>query len=75
MNVHTSPALLKQRVGTARTYIRPLQADLDVTPQEEAQIDAVRKPKYQCVANGYNYLLQFMEKCLSCGAEYPPDEL
>ena len=33
MNVHTYPALLKQRVGKSRTYIRPLQADLDVTPQ------------------------------------------
>ena len=34
INVHTSPTLLKQRVGTSRTYIRPLQADLDVTPVE-----------------------------------------
>ena len=30
--VMTSPAMLKQRVGTARTYIRPLQRDLDTTP-------------------------------------------
>ena len=30
-NVHASPALLKQRVGTSRTYIRPLQKDLDLT--------------------------------------------
>lgn len=30
-NVHSSPALLKQRVGAARTYIRPLQKDLDLT--------------------------------------------
>ena len=34
INVHTSPTLLKQHVGTSRTYIRPLQADLDVTPVE-----------------------------------------
>ena len=34
INVHTSPTLLKQRVGTSRTYIRPLQADVDVTPVE-----------------------------------------
>ena len=34
VNVHASPSLLKQRVGTSRTYIRPLQADLDLTPLE-----------------------------------------
>lgn len=33
-NVHASASLLKQRVGTSRTYIRPLQADLDLTPLE-----------------------------------------
>ena len=30
--VMSSPSVLKQRVGTARTYIRPLQRDLDTTP-------------------------------------------
>ena len=29
--VLTSPLLLKQRVGEARTYIRPIQRDLDLT--------------------------------------------
>ena len=38
--VHTSPGLLKQRVGNSRTYIRPIQKDLDLTPIEES-IDAV----------------------------------
>ena len=28
--VHSSPSLLKERVGNARTYIRPLQRDLDM---------------------------------------------
>ena len=28
---HTSPECLKQRVGSARTYIRPLQKDLDIS--------------------------------------------
>ena len=28
----SSPAMLKNRVGNARTYIRPLQRDLDLTP-------------------------------------------
>ena len=30
--VMSSPSVLKQRVGTARTYIRPLQRNLDTTP-------------------------------------------
>ena len=30
--VMQSPSLLKQRVGSARTYIRPLQRSLDTTP-------------------------------------------
>ncbi len=30
--VHRSPAILKQRVGTSKTYIRPLQCHLDLTP-------------------------------------------
>ena len=30
--VMSSPILLKQRVGSARTYIRPLQQNLDTTP-------------------------------------------
>jgi len=30
--VMSSPSILKQRVGTSRTYIRPLQRDLDTTP-------------------------------------------
>ncbi len=34
MAVHTSPALLKQRVGASRTYIRPVQRDLDLTAVE-----------------------------------------
>ena len=35
--VHTSPAVLKQRVGSSRTYIRPVQRDLDITPLEDTQ--------------------------------------
>ena len=33
--VYTSPGALKQRVGTSRTYIRPIQRDLDLEPCEE----------------------------------------
>lgn len=35
MAVHVSPSLLKQRVGKSRTYIRPIQKDLDLTPLDE----------------------------------------
>lgn len=35
MAVHTSPSILKQRVGSARTYIRPVQRDLDLTPLDD----------------------------------------
>ena len=41
MAVHASPALLKDRVGTSRTYIRPLQKDLDVTAIKEEKHDEV----------------------------------
>lgn len=30
--VMSSPRMLKERVGTARTYIRPVQRDLDLSP-------------------------------------------
>ena len=33
--VYSSPGALKQRVGTSRTYIRPIQRDLDLEPCEE----------------------------------------
>ena len=36
MAVHNSLTLLKQRVANARTYIRPIQKDLDLTPIEES---------------------------------------
>ena len=35
MAVHTSPNLLKQRVGVSRTYVRPVQRDLDLTPIDD----------------------------------------
>ena len=41
-NVHASPALLKPRVGASRTYIRPLQKDLDITETVvESVVDTV----------------------------------
>ena len=38
MAVHASPSLLKQRVGKSRTYIRPIQQDLDLTLLDEPPI-------------------------------------
>ena len=32
--VYSSPAALKQGVGSSRTYIRPIQSDLDLEPKE-----------------------------------------
>lgn len=40
MAVHNSMIVLKQRVGNARTYIRPIQKDLDLDAIEEP-VDAV----------------------------------
>lgn len=37
--VMQSPMMLKQRVGSARTYIRPLQQNLDITPVK--QVDEI----------------------------------
>lgn len=41
MAVHKSPLILKQLVGNARTYVRPLQCELDVTPTDETTDDVV----------------------------------
>lgn len=41
--VYTSPGALKQRVGTSRTYIRPIQRDLDLEPCEEVVDSGVCK--------------------------------
>ena len=38
MAVHGSPRLLKQRVGKSRTYIRPIQQDLDLTPLDDPPV-------------------------------------
>ena len=36
--VHGSPRLLKERVGKCRTYIRPIQQDLDLTPFDDPPV-------------------------------------
>ena len=37
MSVHKSPLALKQRVGISRTYVRPMQRDLDLTPLSDEE--------------------------------------
>lgn len=49
MATHTSVAVLKQRVGTARTYIRPLQRDLDLQSIKEEKCDVVSVVLVSCV--------------------------
>ena len=41
MAAQGSPAMLKECVGSSRTYIRPVQKDLDVTPVFDEKIDVV----------------------------------
>ena len=48
---HSSPEMLKRRVGNARTYIRPLQMDLDLTLLHETT-----DPDQVIL---YSFLLQF----------------
>ena len=52
-HVLSSPRLLKERVGQARTYIVPLQRDLDVTPSvdipEEVRDEMLIYNIYFCV--------------------------
>ena len=52
MAVHTSPAMLKQRVGVSRNYIRPVQRDLDLTAiegtPEAVSIYANCMPTHEC---------------------------
>ena len=44
MSVYKSPLALKQRVGSSRTYIRPLQRDLDLTPlSDDEDVVCVKK--------------------------------
>ena len=39
--VYSSPAALKQCVGSSRTYLRPIQHDLDLEPAEDADDSGV----------------------------------
>ena len=67
MAVHTSPAILKQRVGTSRTYIRPVLRDLDLTPIVK-KIDVVNFIIHKCYNYSYKYIIFTMYLCLiACG--------
>ncbi len=47
--LHKSPFGLKERVRTSRTYVRPVQRDLDITPMDESDEEtvSVHVPKYE----------------------------
>ena len=52
--VQSSPQMLKQRVGSTRTYIRPLQRDLDLSQVTESSIEEVCihcTCKHDCIIN------------------------
>ena len=51
--VQMSPATLKQRVGQSRTYIRPLQRNLDLAPVQEKFDDSEVNV---AIAYNYNYV-------------------
>lgn len=67
--VHTSPSILKQRVGSARTYIKPLQRDIDLYPVP-----------FEIGVCPFQYNLKYLfvqplEECLTCGDKFPLHEL
>ena len=44
MSVHKSPLALKHHGGSSRTYIRPLQKDLDLTPlSDDEDVVCIKK--------------------------------
>ena len=67
----SSPAILKSRVGNARTYIRPIQRDLDLSfiadlPQGvSSSIMLILLNNYDCFLSCL--LVQPKERCLECG--------
>ena len=64
----SSPRALQGCGGNSRTYIRPLQKDLDL---DKADFDDVSS----IIIMIASFFLQMMEKCLSCGVIMPLDEL
>ena len=53
---HSSPEMLRQRVGNARTYIRPLQRDLDLSEVVEVadEVKIITSTLSPCVSGGYH---------------------
>lgn len=71
----TSPAILKQRVGTSRTYIRPVQRDLDLKPIEDMSDVVSAEIKGYMQLSQTLWVLQLEERCLTCGVLFPLDDL
>ena len=59
----------------SRTYIRPNQQDLHLTPLDEPPIGVSQIGYYIKVFFTLLCFLQPFEKCLSCGGEYSLDDL
>lgn len=62
-----------------RTYIRPLQRDLDLSKADE-HCDVVSTINvwfyaYVCYIHGACIVFSQMEKCLTCGSQFPMEEL
>lgn len=65
MAVHTSRALLKQRVGASRTYIRPVQRDLDLTAVE-GTAEAVSIITAQLMTTHGKHICKMNVHCTTC---------
>jgi hypothetical protein len=45
----SSPEILKSRIGAARTYIRPLQCDLDTIPvKDKSEVNELKEVCLKC---------------------------
>ena len=73
--VMSSPILLKQRVGAARTYICPLQQNLDTTSNLSTGGDVSSVVDCFKLTHSYYVLQEINEKCLQCNRYFPVLEL
>ena len=75
LTISSSARQLKAYIGTARIYIRPIQADLDLTPPEGIDDHIVRKINIKSL-HSYVIITSFMQadvkqECLQCGESIP----
>jgi hypothetical protein len=65
MSTLSSPEVLKSRIGAARTYIRPIQCDIDTTPVKEySEANELKEVCRKCQRIfSYEQLLEHMDSC------------